>query len=127
MAIANVVTRGFGPSAAIKFVVTRGYSIGAAPTPPTQTFAGKVQRQQKRYFIELPNGVKVFGTRDKLEGMLAQQRSAYVPTEVPKASVTKLTPIKRVTAPAVVATIVAPATYFDDEDEEEALMLLLNA
>lgn len=34
MAIANVVTRGFGPSAAIKFVVTRGYSLGTKPPPP---------------------------------------------------------------------------------------------
>lgn len=28
MAIANVVTRGYGPSASIAFVVTRGYSVG---------------------------------------------------------------------------------------------------
>lgn len=30
MAIANVVTRGYGPSASIPFVVTRGYSVGLA-------------------------------------------------------------------------------------------------
>lgn len=34
MSITNVVTRGFGPSAAIKFVTTRGYLPGAAPSPP---------------------------------------------------------------------------------------------
>jgi len=30
MAIANVVTRGYGPSASIAFIVTRGFTIGAA-------------------------------------------------------------------------------------------------
>lgn len=32
MAIANVVTRGYGPSASIPFVVTRGYSVGLVVT-----------------------------------------------------------------------------------------------
>lgn len=35
MAIANVVTRGYGPAAAVKFVVTRGYGQGAAPAVVT--------------------------------------------------------------------------------------------
>lgn len=42
MAIANVVTRGYGPSAAIAFVTTRGYTPGAASTaiPLPETSGG---------------------------------------------------------------------------------------
>lgn len=35
MSIAAVVCRGYGPAASIPFVVTRGFSLGAAPVPPT--------------------------------------------------------------------------------------------
>lgn len=37
MSIAAIVCRGFGPAASVPFVVTRGFSIGVAPAPPSVT------------------------------------------------------------------------------------------
>lgn len=50
MSITNVVTRGYGPSAAIKFVVTRGYSLGAALAKVVAGRPGKKTRTQQ--FVE---------------------------------------------------------------------------
>ena len=51
MSIRGVVTRGYGPGAAIKFVVTRGYIGGAAPavvtTQPDRS-DGKPRRRRAR-------------------------------------------------------------------------------
>lgn len=44
MAIRNVVLRGYGPGGSIAFVVTRGYSIGAALAEPEGMSVSAVAR-----------------------------------------------------------------------------------
>ena len=56
MSIATVVTRGFGTFGTASEVVTRGYAIGAGPTPPTPTTGAGGQRRRRRApaFLAMP-------------------------------------------------------------------------
>lgn len=69
MSIATICTRGFGSFGAIRFVVTRGYSIGSTPTPPVVTIkpgAGGIDPPKRiRGTIVKPTGLSVRPQRKK--------------------------------------------------------------
>ena len=81
MAIAAVVTRGYGSFGSIPFVVTRGYIAGAEVA--VEDTAGRPAPIRKRYI--LPNGKRFFGTQDELQAHLAKLPRKSVVAMVAKA------------------------------------------
>ena len=78
MAIAHVVTRGYGNGTlvgSIPFVVTRGYIAGEAGAVPA--------RRAKRRYI-LPDGRRFYGTPDELRAYIAQLPPHVYATESEK-------------------------------------------
>lgn len=71
MTIATVVTRGYGSGGSIKFVVTRGYSIGAAVIPPPIIPSGGGRGRKPRHQQEFDDAVLL-----RVAQQLAREREA---------------------------------------------------
>ena len=120
MSVAGLVIEGVGPGSSRLFLFTGGLAT-ATPAPVVVSKGGKIARQKRKpAFIELENGMRVFGTREELERILDARRAAAV---VPPASPAPSRRARRLAA-SVLPNFIEPQ---GDDEEELILMMLLDA